>query len=228
MKKYSFNYKKIITLFVAAFISIPSMLNAQNFVDGVVDSVVITPINLTTFTGNKLEKNVQLNWTTATEKNNSHFNIQRSNDGVNFENISKVMGKGNSSSITNYTYTDANVPNNNLYYRLQQIDVDGKSTLSVVIFIKYEKKANIELSVYPNPVVNHTAIITLKNAPIAQYSVSVKTIKGEIVFVKTINQNSINSNIEMQLPASIVKGFYVLNVASIDGKTSLTQKIIIE
>ena len=126
---------------MAAFIAIPSMLNAQNFVDGVVDSVVVTPINLTTFTGNKIEKNVQLNWTTATEKNNSHFNIQRSNDGLNFENITKVMGKGNSSSINNYFYTDVNVPNNNLYYRLQQVDVDGKSTLSAVILIKYEKKS---------------------------------------------------------------------------------------
>jgi hypothetical protein len=228
MKKYCFEYKKIITLFVAAFIAIPSMLNAQNFVDGVVDSVIITPINLTTFAGKKIEKNVQLNWTTATEKNNSHFNIQRSNDGINFENITKIMGKGNSSTINNYTYTDINVPNNNLYYRLQQVDVNGKSTLSAVILIKYGIKANVELSIYPNPVVNHTAIITLKDAPIGQYKLSVKIIKGETVFVKNINQTVVNNSVEIQLPTSIAKGFYVLNVASIDGRINLTQKIVIE
>lgn len=228
MKKYITKHKTILALFVATFMVVPSILQAQVFVDAVVDSVVITPINLTSFTVNKIEKNVQLKWTTATEKNNNHFNMQRSNDGINFENIAKVIGKGNSSSINNYTYTDVNVPNNNLYYRLQQVDVDGKSSLSAVILIKYDIKVNFELSVYPNPVVNHTAIITLKNTPIAQYSVSVKSIKGETIFTKTINQNAVNGSVEMQLPTSIAKGLYVLNVVSIDGKINLTQKIIIE
>lgn len=228
MKKYITNYKKIVTLFIASFIAIPSILNAQIFVDGVVDSVVVTPINLTTFSGNKIEKNVQLNWSTATEKNNSHFNIQRSNDGLNFENISKVNGKGNSSSVNNYLYTDIDVPSNNLYYRLQQVDVDGKSTLSAVILIKYDKKANVELSVYPNPIVNFTTIISLKNAIIGKYNVALKSVKGETVFVKTISNNAINTNVELQLPKSLAKGFYVLNVASIDGKINLAQKIIVE
>ncbi len=228
MKKNITKHTSIIAILIASFMIVPSMLQAQNFFDGVVDSVVIVPINLTTFTGSKIEKNVQLNWATATEKNNSHFDIQRSNDGINFENITKVIGKGNSSSINNYSYTDINVPSNNLYYRLQQVDVNGKATLSAVILIKYDIKVNFELSVYPNPVANHTAIITLKNAPIAQYSVSVKSIKGETIFTKTINQNAVNGSVEMQLPTSIAKGLYVLNVVSVDCKINLTQKIIIE
>ena len=228
MKKYIIKHKTIITLFVATFMVVPSMLQAQVFVDAVVDSVVITPINLTSFTGNKIEKNVQLKWTTATEKNNSHFNMQRSNDGTNFENIGKVMGKGNASSVNNYLYTDVDVPSNNLYYRLQQVDVDGKSSLSAVILIKYDKKANAELSVYPNPITNHTAIIILKNAPIGKYNVALKSIKGETVFVKIINNNAINTNVELQFPKSLAKGFYVLNVASIDGKINLAEKVIVE
>lgn len=228
MKKYNFSYKKTIALFITAFITIPSVLYAQNFIDGVVDSVIVTPINLTTFSGNKIEKNVLLNWTTASEKNNSHFNIQRSIDGLNFEKIARVIGKGNSSSINNYNYSDDNVPNNNLYYRLQQVDMDGKSTLSSVILIKYEKKESIELNIYPNPVINHTAIITLKNAPIGQYNISFKGLKGETIFTKNINQSIVNSNVEIQLPTSISKGFYFINVTSINGKINITQKIIIE
>ena len=216
------------TLIVAVFIAIPSILNAQIFIDAVVDSVVVTPINLTTFTGNKIEKNVQLNWSTATEKNNSHFNIQRSNDGMNFENITKVMGKGNSSAINNYLHTDINVPNNNLYYRLQQVDVDGKSTLSAVILIKYDIKTNVELSVYPNPIINHTAIITLKNATIGKYNVALKSVKGETIFVKNINQTVVNSSVEVHLPTSIAKGLYILNVISNDARINLSQKIIVK
>lgn len=228
MKKYSFNYKKVITIFFAAFISIPSLLTAQNFIDGVVDSIIVTPVHLTTFSVNKLEKNVQLKWVTASEKNNSHFNIQRSNDGLNFENITKVIGKGNASSINNYSYLDVNVPNNNLYYRLQQLDIDGKSTLSAVKLIKYDTKANIELGVYPNPITKYTAIISLKNAPTGNYNISLKGLKGETVFTNNIIQTGLNTNVEIQFPRSIAKGLYLLNVLSVDGKINLTQKVIIE
>ena len=51
------------------------------------------------------------------------------------------------------------------------------------------KKANIELSIYPNPVVNHTAIITLKNAPIAQYNVAVKNYKRRNCICKKYQSN---------------------------------------
>lgn len=228
MKKHSFNYKQIATLFLAVFFGLPSILIGQNFVDGVVDSVVVTPVNLTAFTGTKIEKSVQLNWTTTTEKNNSYFNIQRSNDGLTFENISKIIGRGNSSSINNYSFKDVNVPNNNLYYRLQQVDADGKANSSGVILVKYDKNLTVELYIYPNPVINHTAIFTLKNATIGQYNISLKSMTGETVFTKTINQSSISSNVELKFPTSIQKGFYVVSVTSIDGKMSLMQKIIIQ
>ena len=225
MKKYIISYKRTIALFVVALSTLPSILNAQNFTDAVFDSVVVTPVNLTRFTAEKNEKNVQLNWTTATEKSNSHFNIQRSLDEINFENIAKVITKGNSSNIQNYTYLDANVPDISLYYRLQQVDVDGKATLSSIVLVKYTKISNAELSIYPNPITNHSAIITLKNAPIGKYNVVVKTLIGETIFISAINTSG---NSAILLPASVSKGLYIVNVISVNGKTSLTQKIIIE
>ncbi len=228
MKKNKIIYTKSVAILIAAFIALPSIIYSQNFVDGVVDSVIVTPVNLTSFTGKKIEKNVQLIWTTATEKNNSHYIIQRSNDGVNFENIAKVFGKGNSSSINNYDYSDLNVPNKNLHYRLQQVDEDGKSTLSSIIFIKYDKKENIEINIYPNPIINYEGFITIKNAPIGQYNIYLNGLKGETVFVKNINQAIVNTNVNIQLPTSISKGYYILIIKSINGEINLTEKVIIE
>jgi len=228
MKKNKIIYTKSVAILIAAFIALPSIIYSQNFVDGVVDSVIVTPVNLTSFTGKKIEKNVQLIWTTATEKNNSHYIIQRSNDGVNFENIAKVFGKGNSSSINNYDYSDLNVPNKNLHYRLQQVDEDGKSTLSSIIFIKYDKKENIEINIYPNPIINYEGFITIKNAPIGQYNIYLNGLKGETVFVKNINQAIVNTNVKIQLPTSISKGYYILIIKSINGEINLTEKVIIE
>ena len=222
------NHKKIYILIIATFLAIPSLLKAQAFIDGVIDSVVVTPVNLITFNGNKIEKNVQLNWTTVAEKNNSHFNIQRSSDGMDFESIAKVYAKTNSTSNSTYQYKDANVPDNNLYYRLQQVDIDGKSTLSAVILVKYDKRSNVELSINPNPVINHTALINLKNAPIAKYNIALKTINGKVLFTKNINQYSVDRTFELQLPANVTRGIYLLNLTSVDGIINLTQKIIIE
>lgn len=90
------------------------------------------PVSLINFTATKQNNGIQLNWVTASEKDNSHFDILRSGDGTVFEKISSVAGHGNSSEIRNYSFTDPNpLPGTN-YYQLNQIDIDGKSSKSEI------------------------------------------------------------------------------------------------
>lgn len=224
MKQFINNYKKTICLVSLAFIGFPMLTNAQVFTDAVVDSVVVTPVKLISFSASKVEKNVQVNWTTANEKNVSHFNIQRSNDGVNFENI----GRTNLASNHNYVYTDVNVPEKNLYYRLETVDADGKTTLSNTVLVKYAKAKTEDWSIYPNPVISKIFSIDCKNLPVAQYQIQLKGIKGETVFTKTITINNINNTIAIQLPTSIAKGLYILTLTSVDASISTSKKVIIE
>jgi hypothetical protein len=228
MKQYILKYKKISSFFIAAFIIVPSMVKGQTFTDAVVDSVVVTPINLTTFTASKVEKNVHLNWTTSTEKNNSHFLIQKSSDGVNFENIARVAGKVNATTTSQYSYTDLDVAKTNLYYRLQQVDLNGKSTLSNVVLIKNTKENTVELSVYPNPIVNENITLSFKNLVTGAYKISFINMIGETVLEKNINISGNSGATSFVLPSSVSKGFLVLKLVSSDGKTSLTQKIIVQ
>lgn len=89
-----------------------------------------------------------LHWQTATENNNSGFEIERSADGSNdWKTIGFVAGKGNASQLNDYTFTD-NTPANGLnYYRLNQKDFDGNSSFSKIVSVTIAKSGTIKL--YP-------------------------------------------------------------------------------
>jgi Secretion system C-terminal sorting domain len=93
-----------------------------------------------------------LTWTTASEKNNAGFQIQRSGDGKNFSNIgfAKSDGDGNSPRQTTYNFVDNTPLSTATYYRLRQVDFDGKAALSNVIVLEGENTSK-GLKVYPNP-----------------------------------------------------------------------------
>lgn len=74
-----------------------------------------------------------LEWKTMQENNASHFNVQRSVDGVRFETIAKVAAQGTTANVTEYRYEDKQATGNMYYYRLQQVDFDTKMNFSNVV-----------------------------------------------------------------------------------------------
>ena len=119
---------------------------------------IMLPVSLTKFQGSLINRIVNLYWETATENNNKGFYIERSIDGVNYSSIGFVASKapaGNSVRVIDYTTTDAKPFIGNNYYRLQQQDLDGRSTYSNVILIKNTNSFSMKMNnVYPNPVKN--------------------------------------------------------------------------
>ncbi|MCZ7556855.1 MAG: T9SS type A sorting domain-containing protein [Bacteroidia bacterium] len=115
------------------------------------------PVELTSFAARYVRNNVELNWQTATELNNYGFAIERSLDGRVWEEIDFVQGAGNSYSPRNYSYTDLlddrlrRVPQ--IGYRLRQIDRDGTTDYSDIVFVKTGvMPSGVELyDAYPNP-----------------------------------------------------------------------------
>jgi hypothetical protein len=89
-------------------------------------NLVVLPVSLTSFTARKSNSQIQLAWSTASESNNSHFEIERSVNGTDFVKIGERKGAGNSSSILKYSFLDNNPANGTNYYRLKQVDFDGK------------------------------------------------------------------------------------------------------
>jgi hypothetical protein len=116
----------------------------------------IIPVELLSFTGTVDGNDVTLSWSTATELNNSGFEIQRalknSSSNLEWTKIGFVNGNGTTTELKTYSYIDKNLPFNNYFYRLKQIDFDGSYVYSPEIEVNFSSPATFELSQnYPNP-----------------------------------------------------------------------------
>ena len=110
------------------------------------------PVELVSFTGTVEKNNIHLEWTTATEINNHGFEIERKSGQENFYIIGFVNGNGNTTTVSNYTFTDENLKPGNYSYRLKQVDFDGS--------FEYSSEINVSVLIpevfvlfqnYPNP-----------------------------------------------------------------------------
>jgi Secretion system C-terminal sorting domain len=162
----------------------------------------ILEVELLTFEG-KMNKNaVDLTWTTANEKNNVGFDVERSADGKTFEKIGFVKGSGTTNLRQSYAFTDNDPLSISTYYRLRQVDFDGTSTTSNVISIE-QKGSGKGLKVYPNPSFDNQISIELsentveaRNPDAFGKGVSVTNVLGQVIFQqKTIGQNSLQLDI---------------------------------
>lgn len=105
-------------------------------------------VKINAFKGNLLDGKAFLNWSTSTETNNHGFEIERSYNGKDFETIGFVKGAGNSNKLNNYQFVDENVNANLAYYRLKQIDFDGKFEYIETITLQSDEMI---IEVTPNP-----------------------------------------------------------------------------
>lgn len=88
----------------------------------------ILPVELFSLGCNALADGIEINWHCNSETNNSHFILERTIDGVTFEFISRIEGAGTTSQPSSYTYLDLTAPSGVSYYRLIQVDYNGKAT----------------------------------------------------------------------------------------------------
>jgi Domain of unknown function (DUF4082)/Bacterial Ig domain len=137
-------------------------LNKTNYwVDAVfTESSIPLPVLYLSFTATKQGNDVKLQWTTSMEENNKGFEIQRSTDGASWDAIGFVAGAGNSEVSLNYQYIDNGLAPAKYYYRLRQVDLDGKSDVSKVVTVTITGELSMQLMQNrPNPFNNTTTII---------------------------------------------------------------------
>jgi surface protein len=107
------------------------------------------PVTWLSFTGERINNRVQLNWSTASEQNSSHFDVERSTNGIEFTNIGRESAAGNSQSTSNYAHWDAQPLNGISYYRLRQVDQNGNYSFSRVLQLKHQ--TTTAARIIPNP-----------------------------------------------------------------------------
>jgi hypothetical protein len=194
------------------------LLNYQNFaVQGFFLADV--PVELTAFTATSIGNAVNLNWSTATESNNSGFEVERSFNGSAFMTVGFVEGKGTTSEVQNYSYVDNTTSNGTYTYRLKQIDFNGAFEYSNEVEVDVTTPSVFSLNQnYPNPF-NPSTTINFSLAVDSKVSVKVFDLLGQEVATlvnSTMSAGLHNLNFDASSLNSGVY-FYQLEAAGIDG-----------
>lgn len=180
------------------------------------------PVSLTTFTGKEELGKVKLNWQTASESNNSHFEILRSSDdNLTPTKIGEVNGKGNSNTTVNYSFEDNSPLKGNNYYQLKQVDFDGQSKLSNTISIKNSSFNVNEFNVYQTE--NKAIIVNVNSIAVDKANLKLIGIDGQTLTDLNTQLQAGNNTIQLYSQA-LAKGIYLIKL-DVEGLQSV-KKII--
>jgi Secretion system C-terminal sorting domain len=183
-----------------------TLANLNNtFYIGSINSVSTPlPITLISFKAFAENGEVELEWTTSSETDNAYFTIQRSRDGLGWDNIQKITGAGTSANDQSYTAFDQSPYDGVSYYRLMQTDLDGKQTNSFVVSVTLGNKP-VNISVYPNPARDHIKIDFPSNG---RYEVDLLNIAGQ-----SMNNHIVTTSDNLILNLSGLKsGIYIVRI----------------
>lgn len=173
----------------------------------------VLPIELTSFTANCNGRSALIEWTTATEKNNDFFVLERSHDAVNFKEIARIAGAGNSIEPISYAYTDYGVRNGDNYYRLIQFDYDGTSTASEIIVANcLGTDGEPEVLAYPNPF-GDDLTLRFENFGNIQATVEVYDMLGRMVHTQKVNCSQNDYEVVLRL-AGLSDGTYNVRISA--------------
>jgi hypothetical protein len=169
-------------------------------------NVILATSNLN-FTVTKEDSEALLTWSTTSETDNNYFNIERSADGIIWQVIGTVNGRGNSTVLTKYSFTDALPLAGTNYYRLKQVDVNGQYNYSPVKYLTFAWQWLVKL--YPNPVQNYV-VLEFNNDKEEKANIVIQSVLGNSVFATqqqlVVGLNHITLNQVQQLAA----GTYML------------------
>jgi hypothetical protein len=203
---------------VTGTVTATSVSNFSPFTFGSLDADSPLPVKWGPFSATRVTSNsVQLRWITYQEINNDRFEIQRSEDGVVFTVVGTVQGKGNSSIEQEYKILDREASQSNqFYYRIRQIDYDGKSDYSKVVVVSPDGEFTKFWLAHPNPVEDEKKFylqVTDEKASVDHVDVALYSAQGVLIYQATGTLEAVNTRLNTILQESRA-GVYVLQVSN--------------
>lgn len=166
------------------------------------DNSISLPITGLVLTASKKGKEVLLNWETTTEINSSHFIVQRfTNNRPAFDSIGIVSAKGNSNSVSKYSLSDKLPVKGTNYYRLKQVDKDGKFIYSATVAVNFD--GDFTVSCYPNPT-THSIKLDVGITDTKGYSYQLFDLNGKLVSAAAITSSITTINLESLKAATYI------------------------
>lgn len=186
---------------------------------------IALPIQLTDFEAsyNSEVDSIEIYWQTYSERDNDYFILEKSNDGTLFTEIKKIKGNGTTNKVSNYSVFDEKSVNMLVYYRLKQIDYNGKINYSKTISI-YDLISKIKVSnVYPNPTVEN-ATIDIYSPTRADIYYKITDFSGKTIEYKLVEIKKGENHIPI-ISSHLSKGIYTIQL-SVENKLSHYLKLI--
>ncbi len=170
----------------------------------------LLPVNLLSFnTTLQNDGTVAVTWSTANELNNDHFLVQKSKDGRNYTTVAKVAAGNNPANKNDYKALDQYPATGLNYYRLTQVDKNGRSVLSGVKTVNITQQ-NTGISLYPNPLKGTIINIKLATPSVNKLNVQLLNMAGKIIYSGTFVQQG--NTLQVTLPSKPAAGVYLVKV----------------
>lgn len=162
----------------------------------------VLPVELSKFVVKSVDRQVKLEWETASERDNDYFAIERSSDGHHFTELTTIKGKGTTAFLSTYSFTDTNPIIGTSYYRLKQVDYSQAFEYSKVIDIHFKDDAEVVM-VYPTIV---TELLTVSGQEVDQQNeIRIIDSSGKQVLTSRVMGTLFTINI-----SSLKAGFYTI------------------
>ncbi|GAC1484743.1 MAG: hypothetical protein NVS1B13_10470 [Flavisolibacter sp.] len=181
----------------------------------------VLPVKYENFSGHIMNNNAYLNWSTSRETNNRGFEVERSYDGQLFHNIGFVYGAGNINKISSYGFKDEDIVQSENYYRLKQIDLEGRAVYSPIVLLKASSVDQQGMKILGNPFTNFIDI-ALPAVPSQNIWITITNLSGNMVYKGQHNAGLSRIRVPVD-KLNLSRGLYILQV--IDGNKKYLAKI---
>jgi len=179
------------------------------------------PITMINFEAAVDKGAANLSWTTLLESNSDHFDIERSMDGVKFDVIGRVAARGNTSTPTNYSFTDGNPGSGTIEYRIHGYDRDSRQAMSPIKAIRTTLIASV--NVYPNPATNYVNI-SIPAVETSAVNIRLIGLSGQLLAEK--NVSGAGGTIQTFTVNNYPPGNYLIQVLHADGTKQVSKVLI--
>jgi hypothetical protein len=169
------------------------------------------PVNFQSFYVTRQGSNIQLSWSTSEEVNNNYYAVEKSTDARSWKQVAIVMGAGTSALVNKYAYSDKNITDAVVYYRIRQVDMNGGAFYSAVRFLRSDVTSQVT-NIFASS--NKTIIIDFNSDVKDNVSIQVINMNGQVIVRKDLNQASYRLIVNAMSAGS---GVYAVRVSDSKG-----------
>ncbi len=188
--------------------------------------VSILPVTISSVKAYQKNSHIAVEWKVENELNMVKYDVEKSTDGTIFSHVSTVNVTGTNNTYNTYSWLDVNAVQGNNFYRIKCYDQSGEIKYSTIVKVSIGKSKS-GFSIYPNPVTGNVINLLMTNQPAGTYELKLTSNSGQLIFVKSIQNNGGNSTQSLTAPTKLATGIYQLEIIG-QGNSRSALKAIVE